>query len=418
VAWTALIVRGGIFDKASTPAATTDRVSTRVPTSVKTTENALEGEPLIIDRAAVDGAHGLAQKMADKVRGYDGVKVNSNITDPSKVLDRFTAHVKDNIRWIWNQVPKETQEANKRWYESANSIAKVISEKHGMEPRQGAGVIASMSPRKEWEMNVSLAERIADIHHTQGSTMMTPEMEAKGVELGMRSDDLREHLADLKGKTYDQLTDDWQRAAFSRIYDEAHNPPEYHKIDPATGERTGLMLNKDGTPSKIAWGSLKEIAKPISIMQDGSRENISEQLGAAHKVRNFYNNIIDPSNTKDITIDTHAVAAAHMQPFSLKSKEVVANFGGIGSNSTGVVGTYPLYADAYRQVAKELGIKPRELQSVVWEWSRSTFSKFKNEEGLQYAKDQWTLSKAGKITADQARTNIANQAKKALDESD
>jgi hypothetical protein len=98
-----------------------------------------------------------------------------------------------------------------------------------------------------------------------------------------------------------------------------------------------------------------------------------------------------------------------MQPFSLKSKEVLENFDGSGSNATGVTGTYPLYADAYRQVAKEMGLKPRELQSVVWEWARSNFANMKNEEGLPSAKYQWALSKAGKITPDQARANIANE---------
>jgi hypothetical protein len=350
--------------------------------------------------------------MADKVRGYDGVKVPSNITDPAKILDRFTAHVKDNLRWIYNQVPKETQAANAKWYESANSIASDISKKHGMETRQGAGVIASMSPQKDWDMNVSLAHRIADIHHLQGDTMMSPEMEAKGAELGTKSNDLKALLGNIKGKTYDQLTDPFQKAAWARIYDETNNPREYHRIDPATGGQVGLSVNKDGSNSKVAWGSLKEGAKAISIMQDGSRENISEQLGGAHKVRNFYNNIIDPSNTKDVTVDTHAVAAAHMEPLSGKSKEVLNNFGGIESNATGVVGSYPLYADAYRQVAKEMNVKPRELQSVVWEWARSTFASVKNEEGLQFAKSQWALSKAGKITADQARMNIANEAQR------
>src|SRR5262249_30313955 len=116
-----------------------DRVSTRVPSAVKATENPLEGEPLTIDRAAVDAAPGLAQKMADRVRGYDGLKVPKNIKDPSKVLDRFQGHVEDNLRWIYNQVEPEVADQNKKWYESANQIARDISETHGMEPRQGAG---------------------------------------------------------------------------------------------------------------------------------------------------------------------------------------------------------------------------------------------------------------------------------------
>jgi hypothetical protein len=37
-------------------------------------------------------------------------------------------------------------------------------------------------------------------------------------------------------------------------------------------------------------------------------------------------------------------------------------------------GMYGLYAEAYRQAAKDLGILPRELQSVTWEGIRGIFS--------------------------------------------
>jgi hypothetical protein len=390
-----------------------DRISTRVPTAVKATENALEGEPLVINRAAVDSAPGLAQKMADKVRNYDGVKVPANVKDPAKVLDKFQDHIADNLRWIYDQVPEEQRTANAKWYESANRLANDMAEKHGMEPRQGAGVIASMSPQKDWDMNVSLAQRAADIHHTQGDFQTTPEMMAKGKELSKKSADMKTVLNKLNGKTYSQLTNPYEKAAWVRIYDETYNPRDFHKIDPGTGNAIGLRTNVNGQPSKVAWGSLNEGSKAVSIMQDGSRENISNQMGGAHKVRNFYNNLIDPTNDQDVTIDTHAVAAGHMQPFSGNSPEGAENFGGSGSNMTGVSGTYPLYADAYRKVAGELGIKPRELQSVVWEWVRDRFTNFKTEAGLKFAEGQWAQAKAGKITADQARQAIADEALKA-----
>jgi len=58
-----------------------------------------------------------------------------------------------------------------------------------------------------------------------------------------------------------------------------------------------------------------------------------------------------------VTVDTHAVAAATLMPLGADSPEVKDNFGAAGeSNYTGVVGNYPLYVEAYRRAAKELGL--------------------------------------------------------------
>jgi hypothetical protein len=146
-------------------------------------------------------------------------------------------------------------------------------------------------------------------------------------------------------------------------------------------------------------------------MEDGSRQNISDNLGKAHKVRSFYNNIIDPESDADVTIDTHAVGAGLFSPVSGVDAYPKHNFGGPGSNHTGTVGTYPLYAEAYRKVAQELGIKPRELQSVVWEKTRDLFSdEFKTEANKAAVAKIWEQSESGKITPDQARKQIMQYA--------
>jgi hypothetical protein len=121
------------------------------------------------------------------------------------------------------------------------------------------------------------------------------------------------------------------------------------------------------------------------MLDDQSVENVSKNLGGAHKIRNFYNNIVNPFEDTDITMDTHAIAAGMMTPYANKTDianlPVVHNFGGSvpgvggagGSAKTGHVGTYPIYADAYRQAAKDLGVIPQALQSPTWEAVRETF---------------------------------------------
>src|SRR5262249_25727890 len=120
----------------------------------------------------------------------------------------------------------------------------------------------------------------------------------------------------------------------------------------------------------------------------GDANAISQLMGERHKVRNFYGNILDPySERGEVTIDTHAVAAALMRPLAQSDAEVLHNFktsqqtgkkpenwvGAKGSALTGVHGTYGIYADAYREAAAELGILPRELQSITWEGVRGLF---------------------------------------------
>ena len=159
---------------------------------------------------------------------------------------------------------------------------------------------------------------------------------------------------------------------------------------------------------------MNEIGKALSILEDGSHENISGQLGEAHKVRNFYNNILDPNNPAGhVTIDTHAVAAGMLKPLSVNSLEVKDNFGGIGSKQTGAKGLYALYADAYRQAAGELGIQPRQLQSVVWEEIRNQFPDEFKRAGThpQAIENIWKGYDAGKTTLEQTRQAVRDYAK-------
>jgi hypothetical protein len=389
-----------------------DRVSTRVPEGKNATENALEGEPLTVGMDSLKQTPDkLQQKFADTVRNYPGVKISGSVKDPTKVLSRFVDHAKDNLKFLYNQVAPEKQVANAKWYESANKLSKGISDQHGITEPQAAGTIATQSPQKDWDMNVSLARRITDIYKNHQDTVTTPEMIQKGLDIVKKTganEDLGKAIKNLEGKKLSELTDPYDRAAWVRLRDEAHNPRSFESIDPGTGESTGLRTNADGSPSKIAWGSLPQISNALSILDDGSRENISDKLGGMHKVRNFYNNIIDPTNDQDVTIDTHAVAAALLQPLGGTAEEVLDNFGKAGKHTgTGVKGTYPLYAEAYRQAAKDLGIKPRELQSVVWEHVRNIFpSEWKSPANEKVVKDIWKKYSDGKQNLDATRQQI------------
>jgi hypothetical protein len=429
------------------PSEGSDRVSTRVPTAKAkgsfTPENHMGPEKLVIDRAAVDADPALQQKMADTVLQYPSIKIPKNITDPAKVLNIFTTHIKNNLLHLWDSVPEKTRQATRRWYDSVNAKANQDAEQYGIEPRQAAGVYAVLSPQKDWDMNADLARRVQDVHFNHGDEPGTPEMqkfgedyianaragidklrargEAKGLEPGViergiarRTENinkLEQVMKDIAGRKYNELND-YEAGIHTRFWDETHNPRNYPKIDPATGNPMGGVITDKGVQGKIAWGSFGPIANAVSILRDGSLENISDRLGGEHKVRNFYNNIIEPSHPGDVTVDTHAVGAGLFQPVSGKSIEVRHNLGNGGrSKKTGVRGTYPLFADAYRQAADERGVLPREMQSVTWEKIRELFpSEIKDKDFQTKARSVWRKYSDGKITADDARQQISQMA--------
>jgi len=403
-------------------------ISTRLPSGKKATENPLT-DTLTIGRDSIDKVPGLAEKVAGKIKKYTGIALPAGKLSAGEVLDHFTNHVKENLKDLYNQVDPEKREANAKWYDSANKLANDLADKHDVTEEQASGTIAAMSPQKDWDQNVSLAKRVTDIWNNQSSTRMTPEMEAKGKELGknrnskgeLTNPQMKGLVKKITGKTLGELTDMTQKAAWVRLFDEAHNPREFQHIDPGTGNEIGVVKTDAGVPRKVAWGSLNEISKALSILEDGSHENISGQLGEAHKVRNFYNNILDPNNPAGhVTIDTHAVAAGMQKPLSGKSLEVKDNFGGIGSKQTGAKGLYALYADAYRQAAQELGIQPRQLQSVVWEKVREQFpDEFKRAGGEtthpEAIEDLWKQYDEGKATLAETRDAVRNYAKNAVE---
>jgi hypothetical protein len=89
-----------------------------------------------------------------------------------------------------------------------------------------------------------------------------------------------------------------------------------------------------------------------------------EVLGG-HKVRSFYENIVDPSNPNPVTIDRHAHDIAVGDPFK--------GSGGGTRNTAPVdlglssMGRYKHFEHAYRHAAGELGVElPHKVQAVTW----------------------------------------------------
>jgi hypothetical protein len=177
------------------------------------------------------------------------------------------------------------------------------------------------------------------------------------------------------------------QARFIRMYSEVHHPTDFPVVTP-TGEFKGKSLSpKTGAPLKLAWGGYVTIEKAIRIYTstgstdtyetDNVLQTISAELGDAHKVRSFYNNIVNPASVDGhVTMDTHAVAALLAKALSGAMAEVSHNFGTslVGSSKVnGVSGLYAANAEAYRGIAADFDLLARELQSITWESVRLLF---------------------------------------------
>jgi hypothetical protein len=414
-----------------------NRISTRVPTAVAEGDagHFTDANTVGIDSSKASGP--AYDKNAEILRKYPGLKVPEG-ADSDTVVKTFVDHVKDNLLWLHDQMPEAIRGRSQQWYDGANRIANEWSEQYGLHPRQVAGAIAALSPQRDWFQNVSLAKRLLDIRHLQADTAMTPEMEAWGQSYIDRMPNRTSAAArqtqfdTLRGRTLGDLDNVPDRAMWSRFYDEAHNSKDFHIVTPE-GEITANPVMTAGTPEQtlksgkvkaaipprpqqMGWGSFEQIENSLGALEAQDLPTISRLMGGQHKVRNFYNNIIEPSHPADVTIDTHAIAGGMLHPWGSSAPEVSQGLGIGGgaseSAATGSKGLYGLYAEAYRQAAKARNILPRQMQSITWEGIRGLFSPAqKNNQGFRDAiASIWKRHQDGELSADQAREAIRTHA--------
>jgi hypothetical protein len=390
-----------------------ETISTRKPTSAKPLENHLT-DKLNVGIGVVKEDPKLMAKHAQLVKD-DPLMGNFKSDSDEATINHFIDALKDNLLYLWKATPKKIRDRSTNWYKGANRIANNLADGAGISERASSGVLAALSPQTPWDVNVSQAARVITIWKDQQNTVtdqsMTDWFDSKINELKKKdiSPDVMTRTRDsIAGKSFKELEGTGLQPWWLRAYDETHHSREYHLVAPE-GESAGLMKKKDGSPANMPWGNTGNIEKALSILNNDSMENISEQMGDAHKVRSFYNNIVYPDSPDEhVTIDTHAVAAARFEPLSGNAPEVLQAWGGQGSSSLhGQSGLYGEYAEAYRRAAKELGVLPREVQSVTWEKVRGLFpDTFKTEKAVSNVKSIWKQFKSGQITIDEVRKQI------------
>ena len=413
------------------------RISQKVPSGANAVEDPIENI-LRLDASDILDNPKLLAKTAEIVRGYNIITEQEAASlGDREVVELLIDRLADNLEFVYENVSPETRERSKLWYVGANRISNEITEKYNRITRrnvpitieQTSAVLAALSPQKDWYQNVSLGERLVDIFYTKMDISPTPEMEATAQRIFGKAqykpmlDIIFREGRNMPLSEYDDAP--LLQAMFIRIYDETYNDRGYYIVSP-DGENIEWARNANGSRSRVAWGSNKEISKAVMALTDP--DSISVEMGDRHKVRNFYNNIVAPfSEEGDVTSDTHAVAASHLKPLSGSSTEVHHNFGtsptankrdenwnGAVSNSKplGVKGTYSLYVEAHRLAAQRKNVLPREMQSITWEAVKGLFTpKFKqNKNNIRMIDGIWNEFRAGRKTIDQVRKEILDAA--------
>lgn len=341
--------------------------------------------------------------------------------------EHMIEHMKKNLLHLHDTTHPQDVHQSKQWYDGANRIAKRMVKRYGLRHHETtSSVIAALSPQKNWDENVSLAHRVLHIVSNKGDHPWSNKMEEKSKAIAEKSTEISKVMKHIRGKTLNQLVHPAHKAAWIRIHDEAHHPRQHPKMLP-DGTHSGEYGNT------TSWGSLNEITKAVAIIDSDKRtgnqpkskhiENISRIMGDNHKTRGFGNNIADPNSRKgDVTIDTHAVAAAHMMPLGSESNPVSHAFGkspkkksphwrsvsNAGKASSGTIGTNYMYTEAYRRAAKERGILPREMQSIAWEAVRKKFPDKAKASLRAPIENVWKRHQSGEIDHDQALNEINN----------
>jgi len=407
------------------------RIATSVPTSVSRADAAHSNNSLQIGMDLARENPETYRKNADVIRNYDWLRLPENATD-DQAHEALINHVKNNLVALHDAINPDYRPGSSQWYDGANQIVNGMASEYGRRPENAAGLVAALSPQRDWFMNVENARRVADVLHHQKDMPVSAAMEQWARNYansrnptGRVTPDIVNGMIDgMIGKPLSEMTPE-QKAFYVRMYDAAHGPhpsrlpvdaegnphPEGYYILNPDGSSTGRVARTNsGAVKRLTWGSGGQLANAIRAFEAEDMPTISRAMGNRHKVRNFYNNNVSPNSASGATtIDTHAIAGGLLQPLGASAPEVEHGLGMKGSkfNGNGSSGLYPNYFEGYRRAAQEISkrpggqtILPRQLQSITWEGIRGLFSPAQRSSPsfIEGIKNLWRRYASGRLS--------------------
>lgn len=232
---------------------------------------------------SAEGQSIIEEKMAER-----GVEM-------SKLVDEIVERVGDD---------SDLKAEAMRWYPKANEIADDIAEVADVSTEHAVGLVAVLSPRADWDVNVDVAQAMADFRSAGLQEGLTPEQ------------------ATLEFR-------DWYRET----------------------EGKGVSI----LPTNIVKGF---------ALLDGA--DVDETV-TGPKVRSFFNNILEPGVTENVTVDAHMYKVFDAVGFELQDAKRFMGLS-VTRDKQPVVGSvgYTVVAEAVRLAGEELGMAPDEVQAAYW----------------------------------------------------
>lgn len=427
-------------------------MSTRVPSGKTSLEDALSNMLLADFPAFIRDPNFVAKNLAKFKQLGVPIRIDEKATEAEQI-EQVINHLASNLLWLHDQMDPELRARAKEWYVGGRVIVDWLAERHGISPMAAATIFAVLSPQKNWYENVGLGIRIADIVSTQQQTKMDAEMsgayiaslkkkeseearklalhdakkpkrgkaklaewEEKRAKLARTAKtaaknvpDAEAEIAKIGDRTLGELLDakEFELAAvFVRWFDQTKNDRTYPVISPEGGIGEPVKTAA-GANAQIRYGGYDSVAKAISAYVDGRAENLFYLIGNEHKVRNFYNNLFNPKDTRFTTIDTHAIAAGYLMPLAGTDAPVMHGLGATPTSDVqGLGGAYAVFYEAYRRAAEARGIEPREMQSITWEAVRGMFEAADKKTSKAPVAAVWKRYVDGEIDLDTARKEV------------
>jgi hypothetical protein len=307
--------------------------------------------------------------------GRGGAPANPNATSLSGTPDDFKADILKrlasvgltpadlvkNLDEVMQRVITEHPELldiGLHWYQNAQDRISEHALEAGVPLDTAIAMTAVLSPNSEWGQNIALV----------GETMRQLQADEP---LSMNAEDeawLMEKAKSPKGQRFGALLDEMRANPRSTRLSELD--PVLAAVGIQMTARRRSLVSENPTPkgtfSRVSYATgTSNIAKAVRIYRG---ENPDVVIGG-HKVRSFHNNLADPYNARgfgDVTIDTHAASAAQQFRMPMTAKRADVTLWGGSSKGSNQMGSYPVYADAYREVADRYNMTPNQAQAVLW----------------------------------------------------
>ena len=380
-------------------------------------------DPLMVefdDWLKTPGAAEAAQRVA-----ADPTVNTGRSRQPGAVLNKAADQFASNAAFLHRAEDPAQVALGAQWYPGANRVAQGLSNKYGMPIENSSFGIASLSPQKEWNLNVDAAMRQAYITNKMADMRMTPDMK-QYIDSASAPPSVRARKQAIWDKKLNEIEDPNDRAAFMLAMDRAHFPETFAARD-LKGDVIGPMRTNEGATQSYVPNTLPQIANSHAAFTAADFDVAQGALGNYPKVRSFGGNIVDPSDPRMATIDTHAVAANMLQPMGGKAPQVLQAFGNgytpnaaakaglrhepwmspiTTTDSRGYSGTQPLHQEALTRAASEFGILPRAEQSIVWDYGRRTMDGKKTDKNKALARAIWEEHVKGKRSLESAQNAV------------